>query len=297
MSWLIFLLGFFLGIVFWIYATKLLEQKACLNPYRDPLPFKALNGDAEELKILILGDTGSGDDNQQRVADSSAKTCEIQGCDLVLLLGDNFIQKGVEHTEDPQFFSKFEDIYPHQVPFFGILGNHDLKGNWRAQIEYTRKSQRWFMPNVNYVFDAGPVYLQAINTSCTICALWTLFKSSRKPWRVIYGHRPFMTSGCHRGMTWVERQIIRWSKPQFVISGHNHLLEHLHYKGMDQIVSGGGGTPLPKDKKNPSSYTQFIFEDFGYVWMHFTPTQVKTHYYAANGEEIYSFVRNLSCLI
>ncbi len=281
-----------IGVVLGIYIARELERKACL-----PIHFNRgidfnVQPEASEIRVVLLGDTGSGNSQQKQVAAAMEKTCAEKGCDLVLLLGDNFIMDGVSDVGDPQFQYKFEDIYSLSLPFYAVLGNHDFRGSWRAQIEYTQRSERWKMPDVNYAIEAGPVLFQAINTTCTICSLASLFGKKQKPWKVVFGHRPFVTSGRHRGMTGLERFLILLSKTQFVFSGHNHILEHLHYKGIDQIVSGGGGNPIHEIAEKPSPFKKFLLQDLGYVWVHFTAQQVNTHFFDATGQEVYHFTRS-----
>ncbi|MBF0290327.1 MAG: metallophosphoesterase [SAR324 cluster bacterium] len=280
-----------LGIALYIYAKKEMGKKACLNPRKIKPGSLDVSPQSSEIRILLFGDAGSGDANQKKVAESSAQTCAEKGCDLVLLLGDNFIMDGVSSVNDPQFQYKFEEIYPHDLPFYAVFGNHDLRGSWQAQIDYTDISKRWNMPNVNYTFEAGPVFIQAINTSCTFCSLWTLFKPSEKPWRLIFGHRPLVTSGRHRGMTAFERSVIKASKPDFVLSGHNHILEHIEQDRIDHIVSGGGGAPIHEIPEKTHPERHFFIQDFGYVWMHLTPSQANVHFYNDDGNEIYHFTR------
>ena len=252
-----------------------------------------INPDAGEIKILWLGDTGSGSEEQKQVALASARTCEQKGCDLAFLLGDNFIQNGVNGVDDPQFQSKFEQIYPQQIPFYAILGNHDLTGNWRAQIHYTNQSERWMMPDVNYQLNAGPVFIQAINSTCTIRSIWTIFKKTEKPWRVLCCHRPFVSNGRHPGMLWLEKLLVRRSGARLVISGHNAGLEHLKHYEIDQIVSGGGGTELPDFVDQQSPFSLFHAHSLGYVWTSFTPRSATAIFHDQNGEEIYRFVREI----
>ena len=56
------------------------------------------------------------------VATASARTCDELGCDLVLMLGDNFIQHGVSSVDDPQWISKWKRCGPAGA-FYPILGN------------------------------------------------------------------------------------------------------------------------------------------------------------------------------
>ncbi len=269
-----------------------LDKKACFTPehlaWKQPLD---LHPEAEVTRFLILGDTGSGNPDQHRVAQNSWKTCQERGADFVLLLGDNFIQEGVSGLEDEQWRTKFEEVYEHQLPFYAVLGNHDLRGDWRAQIAYSYQSERWLMPGVNYSFQAGPLELFGINTTCTVCSLWTLQRPKRTPWRLVFGHRPLATRGRHRGMTWLERQLIKWSRPDVYCAGHNHLLEHTRWGGIDLITSGGGGNPI-----HPAAYSdvpegEFLEETMGYVWMEVTPTRLEAHFFNDEGEFLYSFTR------
>ena len=152
---------------------KTLERKACFSAGIEVnRPLDILPG-AEEIRVLLLGDWGSGSIEQKNIAKKSAITCDQLGCDLVLMMGDNFIQHGVENLDDPQFQEKFEKVYTQKAPFYPVLGNHDVQGNWRAQVEYTNHSDRWTMPDSSYDFLGGPVQFLGINTSCTVCSLET----------------------------------------------------------------------------------------------------------------------------
>jgi len=250
--------------------------------------------DRDEIKILFLGDTGSGSREQLQVARSSARTCSERGCDLAVLLGDNFIQHGVRGIDDEQFRSKFEDVYAQSMPFYAVLGNHDLEGDWRAQIAYTNRSGRWTMPDVNYQFMAGPVYVQAINSTCTLCSLWTLFRRNSRPWRILCCHKPLVTGGRHPGMLWLERKFVEWSGVQLVYAGHNPGLEHIQYRDIDQVVSGGGGTPLPEYVERTVPGRCFHHHGLGYVWSHFTWNRVLSVFFNEEGVELYRFEKHLS---
>jgi len=273
------------------YVRKLWDDKAC--------PDYAIEGDlqldiapaAEAVRCLILGDTGSGSDSQRQVALASERTAREKGCDFVLLVGDNFIQNGIASVEDPQLDEKFESMYGLDLPFYALLGNHDLKGNWRAQIDYTLKSSRWRLPGTNYHFNAGPVFIQGINTTCSMRTLWRLFCETDRPWHLVMGHHPLISSGRHGSMLFAERFVAGRSGIDFFVSGHNHALEHARYRHVDQIISGGGGSPIQPSERKPLKHTLFYRETHGYVWAMFTPRTARFEYFSADGEEIYRFER------
>ncbi len=271
---------------------KILEKKACFSSGYVPSDSIDIKPDAKEISFLMFGDFGSGNDDQRRVSLASAKSCEKHGCDFVLLLGDNFIQKGVSGLDDPQFQSKFEDMYPHDLPFYAILGNHDLCGNWRAQIEYSEHSKRWIMPDVDYSFQAGPMELLGINTSCTVRSLWSIQRPKRKAWRLVFGHRPLVSAGRHRSMNWLEKRFILSAKPDFYCSGHNHVLEHLKWHGIDQITSGGGGSPIHHEDLDTKA-AEYLHEGFGYSIINVTMNYMEVLFYDDQGNKLYEYQRHI----
>jgi hypothetical protein len=110
-----------------------------------PLPVSNQTIASEGLKILVFGDSGTGDEIQFKVSLAMKDFCASHGCHLALMLGDNIHPAGVTSVNDPQFIEKFEKPYTGlNIPIFAILGEHDWgrKGdmyNWQAQIDYTKK--------------------------------------------------------------------------------------------------------------------------------------------------------------
>lgn len=291
---------FFLGVfiillfLFCFQIRKEMEKKACFGHSIASSRELDIKKNAEKVRIIFLGDTGTGDESQKAIAKACEKIVEERECDFVVLLGDNFIQEGVRDCDDPQFRDKFEDMYSFNLPFYAILGNHDLRGNWRAQIEYTNRSERWMMPAVNYSFEGGPVYFQAINTSCTFNSLLNLFGKKEKPWKILLGHRPMVSSGRHPGMSIIERLFIAYSGFDFVFSGHNHLLEHIQYKGVEQFVSGAGGsctTDAYPPKNMKEAQLKFLYHGHGYIYAEFTSDVATIEFLDESNKSLYIYKR------
>ncbi len=272
-------------------VPKVMERKGCASS-GIPISKKWDSfGDVKELKVLMIGDAGMGDENQLQVATASARTCEEIGCDMALYLGDNFYQEGVENVEDPRFVEWFEKVYPQDIPFYAILGNHDIKGNWRAQIEYTDRSKRWIMPDTNYRFAAGPVQFYAVNTNCSHLALSQLETSESSPWKVIFGHRPPLSSGNHGGLDPLASYFLEKLDFDFYMGGHDHLLEHLQKEGRDVIVSGGGGGVLQGKEGEDSPHSRFISRSHGYAWARFRADSAEVVFFDQEGKKLYGFTR------
>lgn len=185
-------------------------------PYRPPEP-----SDPQVVRFIAMGDGGTGDATQYEVARAVRRVCEQQGCDLVLYLGDNIYEIGVQGADDPQFEHKFEAPYADlDLPFFVVLGNHDYGGGYpvvtgpdaerksAAQIEYTARSAMWNMPARYYTFTQGPVQFFAMDTSRFVYSpydadeaqqRWLEQELSRStaPWKIAFGHHPYIANGMH----------------------------------------------------------------------------------------------------
>lgn len=119
----------------------------------------------DRVRIVAMGDAGTGSRSQRYVGDAIAEVCKVLPCDFVLGMGDNIYNAGPKSVNDIQFEEKFERAYTRlSLPFFMVLGNHDSSGlspgdggfNARGQIEvdYQAYSDIWTMPDRYYEISA-----------------------------------------------------------------------------------------------------------------------------------------------
>ena len=186
----------------------------------------------KEVRFIVMGDTGEGNERQYKVAEAIRQKCERDGCDFAILLGDNIYDVGVTSTMDAQWTAKFEDPYKNlDMPFYAVLGNHDNggfltqflgdtfagagaefeRGNY--QVDYTRFSSKWKMPGRTYDFAAGPAHFFALDTNDMVWSLLNNGAEARtqvqvdtlpakidqapETWRIAFGHHPFLSNGQH----------------------------------------------------------------------------------------------------
>lgn len=97
------------------------------SPAPEPPPPRIIAPAAGPLRLLVLGDTGKGTDDQRRVLEAARATCASEGgCHLGLLLGDNVYPNGLDHQDDARFGALVEQPYGSLgIPFLAVLGNHD----------------------------------------------------------------------------------------------------------------------------------------------------------------------------
>ncbi len=228
----------------------------------------------QSIRLVALGDFGSGDRHQLAVAQAMARRRREQPFDLGVTLGDNFYRCGVRSVRDPIWKTRWEDLYtPLGIPFYASLGNHDYghpqvicpynRASPQAQVDRTRHSKSWRMPARYYTYRAGPARFFVIDTEAwsRTQAAWlerTLRQTLAEPgvsWRIVYGHHPMYTSGVHlnqRRIGVLRRDlagVFRDAKVDLYLAGHDHGMEHLHADGVHYLINGAGGAHLRRVRK------------------------------------------------
>ncbi len=314
--WKLILLVILLGFG-GIGGYKLFEKGrdvGCFLLEDDVVPVEITPFRSDHLRLIALGDTGTGNEDQRKVAEGMAKICEQSGCDLVLLLGDNFYPDGVNSTVDPQFKSKFELVYQKlNIPFFVVLGNHDVRQNALSQLIYSLKSTSWRMPNYEYSFKTSDVRFYGLNTNCPFSAERLRKKlnqddaeqsvnAGKSPWTIAFGHHSVYSNGTHGDTDILTRNFWNWflsDRVDLYLSGHNHNLAHLQpaNSATDFIVSGAGGahyrSTSEREKLNNSvALNKHTYNDSGFVWLDITKEKLQIRFHDSSGNIIYEFVKS-----
>jgi predicted phosphodiesterase len=166
------------------------------------------------VRFVAVGDTGKGDAQQAQVGRAIGALCASQGCDFVVLLGDNFYPTGVSSTSDPQWQTAFVEPYQSvDAPFYAVLGNHDYGGNgagWEldraeAEVAYSKVNPKWRMPASHYRWAIRGVDFFAADTNRSMFNLdeqvrrdfeaW--LPTSTASWKIVFGHHPLKSNGAH----------------------------------------------------------------------------------------------------
>lgn len=178
---------------------------------------------AVPVRFVVMGDTGTGGADQYAVSTAIETLCVAQGCDFVLLTGDNIYDEGAENVSDPIWQEKFEDPYanlPTNLLFYPSLGNHDggflgtgldlFRG--QVQVDYAAVSARWEMPNRYYARTVENVSFYSLDTSLAFFQSLPIYDSltddqgtwlqgelaaSTSQWKIAYAHHPYYSNGPH----------------------------------------------------------------------------------------------------
>lgn len=285
------------------------------------------NFPASGIDLLALGDFGSNDARQHKVAVAMADFTAGLGRPLsaVLALGDNFYRKFLPE----QFATRFSGYYPKNkfdCPFYAVLGNHDYgpeydskQGRAKAETEldHTRKNpgSRWKMPAKWYAYelekDGKPlVKIIALDGSYFEGALtpqekieqrrWLaaeMAKPTAAPWLWMISHYPIFSDSKQRGDRAGAPLLKEWEpylrdkRVSLYIAGHDHTMQHLRAEGFspDFIISGAGGAP---DHDVIPSPRGFSTHGLGFNHIHVTEEKITVQYIDGEGRKIHAFERD-----
>jgi 3',5'-cyclic AMP phosphodiesterase CpdA len=196
------------------------------------------------FKFGVLGDFGTGSDEQYELAEQMARLHERFTYETVVLVGDNLY--GSERPQD--FKRKFEVPYKplldKGVKFYASLGNHDA----REQRFY-----KLFNMDGKYYYSFNPspdVRFFALESTYPVPEqiewLENELKASTSNWKIVFFHHPLYSSGDRHGSDLRLRNVL---EPLFlkynvsvVLTGHDHFYERVKpQKGITYFVVGSGG--------------------------------------------------------
>jgi hypothetical protein len=278
-----------------------LKQPVLLpNFLRRVPPIFALKPADQSVRVVAIGDFGSGTPEQAAVAESVARVHREQPFDFGVTLGDNFYPTGAHSLDDAYWQDRWERPYGVLgIPFYASFGNHDWNyyaDSPAAEILYTTKSRSWRFPAPYYSYTAGSVQFFAINTQeiTERQRLWLkqALETSRARWKVVYGHVPYINTGVPEYV--VTRQIEALfgemrNRADVYLAGHHHAMEHLKpIDGVQLFVSGGGGAPTYEvNRDDPRAL--FARQSFGFLTLQADVSTLAIRFYDASAQEIYRY--------
>lgn len=252
-----------------------------------------------ETRFLAIGDTGKGTEGQQAVADAMAAKCKVDRCDFAVMLGDNLYESGASSPDDPQFKTKFEDVYAAlPIDFYVVLGNHDYGGNGsgtelgkgKNEVDYTSRSRKWKMPAAHYHFTKADIEFFALDTNLQMFGVDGAQKTdvdgwiaaSKANWKIALGHHPYKSNGPHgnagsydglSGIPIVSGSGVKsfleghvCGKVDLYLSGHDHSMQWLNETcmGTPLAVSGAAAEFTTLGTKNATAF-QAVVRGFMYI--------------------------------
>jgi hypothetical protein len=242
---------------------------------------------------MVVGDTGTGSDKQQELADLMVRYRQVFPFEFALLMGDNLYQG--ESAED--YKNKFENVYKklldNQVKFYATLGNHD-ESNQRFYQYFNMNGEEY------YRFKKGNVAFYSLNSNYMdkkqLKWLEDELAKDTSEWKICYFHHPPYSSGGKHGSETGLREVV---EPIFVkygvnavFAGHEHFYERIKpQKGIYYFISGAGGKLRSGDVKKGSPLTEKAFDkDMSFMLLEVAGNQLHFQVISRTGETVDSGV-------
>ena len=273
------------------------------NAPKEKPQFTKIDSFSEEkpIRIFAIGDWGAGTGLQKEVAHGMNIQAGKHPIDFIISTGDNIYGKGVKSVDDPQWKTKFENIYTGehlQKDWFPVFGNHDYLGNVPAQLEYAQKNPRWRFPDFYYVIpnsEYADLYdFFMIDTNLIVAGkeqemlLWLekALSESKAKWKIVVGHHMIRSHGVYGDQTFMKKKLKpildRYSVDMYM-SGHDHdlqLIKHPEDKFFQAISGAGGGS---RDT-SWGTHTMFSATNGGFMGITIAKDLLYTEFYDKHGE-------------
>jgi hypothetical protein len=236
----------------------------------------------------VIGDFGSGDQAERRVADLVSRAHPV----AVATVGDNVYG-------DRGFASLVGGYYGRWVSsgeFVPTAGNHDHEQGISAFDAYFPALKGRHV----YWTDRGGIRFFVLDSTTALASgsalagqrswLRRSLLASKARWNVVLLHHPPYSSGTVHGSSAQLRWPYRQWGADLVISGHEHNYERFEIGGETYVVDGPGGKDLyPLGTALPGERARFD-TDFGALFLTATQRELTGEFWSAAGTRIDRFV-------
>ncbi|HEU4509977.1 MAG TPA: metallophosphoesterase [Pyrinomonadaceae bacterium] len=270
------------------------QTRSARNGSSSPAPVNITLPNKEgSVRFLVIGDTGTGSDEQHELAQVMLRYRQVFPFEFVLMMGDNMY--GSEKAVD--YKTKFENVYKplldQKVKFYASLGNHD-ESNQRFYEFFNMEGQEY------YRFKKGNVSFYSLNSNYMdkrqVEWLNEKLATDTASWKIAFFHHPPYSSGGKHGSDDKLRQIV---EPIFlkhgvdvVFAGHEHFYERIKpQKGIYYFISGSGGKLRKGDVKKGSPLTEKAYDrDMSFMLVEVNDNQLHFQVISRPGETVDSGV-------
>lgn len=280
--------------------------------------------DSVDLCFFVIGDWGrKGQHGQKELGRTMALFAEQLKPSFIVSTGDNFYPDGVESIEDKHWKVSFEEPYGYEslqsINWYTVLGNHDIRGNVQAQMDYNNINASWNLPDIYYFqtvsagndsllliyletnsFSAGYYqsdsygpFVRAQDTVAQLTWLENLLSKHQDKRIIVFGHHPLYTAGARAGnknsvRTHLEPRFEKYGVLAY-IAGHEHDVQHIKPKGktVHHFVSGAGSAL--RDIKDPDAAI-FAKSTNAFMVVRVLGTRTYMSFIDTEGNEIYRTV-------
>ena len=254
-----------------ITRRQAIKSLAALSAAAVLKPISVLSAEPvkNKYRFIVIGDWGTGDDDQYGLAAKIAEQHIQRPLDLVLAAGDNIYPNGAGRHFVKKFEQPFVPLLKDRVPFYAVLGNHDVEDGRNDQVSYplfNMGGQNFYtVSKGNGIVDFFMLDSTAIDNT-QLNWLENSLRNSRAKWKIAVLHHPLYSSGKKHGSNMKLRKLVEPIFTQYGVhvtfSGHDHIYERTHpQNGIQYFVTGAGGKTRRGGVDLRSEYRAVSFDE------------------------------------
>jgi hypothetical protein len=264
----------------------------------EPPPRFEATASAKRIRVVALGDFGTGNASQQAIAATMRAYHRKHPFDFGITLGDNYQANGPHGPADTRWGTYWASLYPAiGIPFYASLGNHDW-GNPDgpgASIAFAQRDSALRLPSPYYTYTAGPVQFFVVNTPLLSEAQlqWLRAELARSTsrWRVVYGHYQMYSvlRGDNEALITHLLPILQEYKVHMYLCGHEHVFQHLKtVGGVEFFVNAAAGGSGRVARQQGYDRVQFMAEqEQGFTVLEADADTLTVRFVGAAGQTVY----------
>jgi predicted phosphodiesterase len=254
--------------LFWVGIILFISSSSYAGSIRDvSQSIERVHSIKPPFQFALIGDSRDGEEVYVRL---TARALERQP-HFFIHLGDM-----ISHPEKKEWQKFFEISKPIDVPFFPVVGNHEIFANGRGEKLY---HEQFDLPGEKtyYAFRAGGILFVILDSETgkgrivneQLSWLEETLSSSEERMKLVFIHRPLFlpADSLKRGRAMdkypLERdhlhRLFLKAGVKAVFEGDDHRYDRTEKDGILYLITGGGGAPLASFKKRGGF--------FHYVWI------------------------------
>lgn len=277
-----------------VFPDSAAEEKCCdEDAAAQPsvsLPSASGSVEPEPYSFAVVGDFGTGDENQYAVAERMCAWRENHPFDLVFTTGDNIYPDGHPDHFQTKFYEPYDCLLSNGVAFHAALGNHDVQtDNGQPEID----DEGFGIEKRNYVVRTNGirfVMIDSNNVNMDFLRRATRARAGDE-WTIVSMHHPVYSPGDHGSEPGFRPKLPRLFRKRgvdLVLQGHDHLyavtkpLRKIRY-----VVTGGGGAGLYGCSEQ--SFSAKCVERHHFLYVTATPDQLTVKAVPDQGKVFHRF--------
>ena len=243
------------------------------------------------FNFAVIGDFGTGGDEQAAVAQRMCKWRANHPFGHVFTTGDNIYDSGEEKYFERRFWKPYACLLDAGVKWHATLGNHDIIANdGRDELN----EPTFGMKARNFVVRRNGVRFVMVDSNALRMG-WIRRHLRSKPgdrWTIVVFHHPvFSPSTAHGsapGLRELLSPLFRRRGVDLVLNGHDHLYSVTKpLKKIRYLVTGGGGRGLYPCGK--AGFSAVCVERNHFVYVHAGRTRLRVRAVPAKGRVFHRF--------